>query len=82
MKRLSRLRIVLETERQTIKDLTTRELQQLGANLRRAWSNDLRTIESDMGVATGWMRALLLNAWLRPLMVGLSLLLVTYGGAG
>ena len=33
--------------------------------------NALHTIEADTAVATGRMRALLLNAWLRPL-VGLS----------
>ena len=34
-----------------------------------------------MEVATGRMRAILLAAWLRPLVVGLSLLLVTCGGS-
>ena len=48
---------------------------------RRPASNALRIIEADTAVATGRMRALLLNAWLRPLVVGLSLWLGICGGS-
>ena len=48
---------------------------------RRVASNALRIIEADTAVATGRMRALLLNAWLRPLVVGLSLWLGICGGS-
>ena len=68
-----RLRRRLETERQAIEELTASELERLGENSRRVASNALRTIEADTAVATGRMRALLLKAWLRPLVVGLSL---------
>ena len=68
-----RLRRRLESERQAIEELTASELERLGANSQRVASNALRTIEADTAAATGRMRSLLLNAWLRPLLVGLSL---------
>ena len=71
----------METERQAIEELTASELERLGENSRRGARNALRTIEADTAVATGRMRALLLNAWLRPLVVGLSLWLGICGGS-
>ena len=76
-----RLRRRLETERREIEELTASELQKLGANSRRVASNALDTIERDTALATGRMRALLLKAWLRPLVVGLSLWLGICGGS-
>ena len=76
-----RLRGRLETERRAVEELTASELQKLGANSRRVASNALRTIERDTAAATGRMRALLLKAWLRPLVVGLSLWLGICGGS-
>ena len=76
-----RLRRRLETEREAIEELTASELERLGENSRRVASNALHTIEADTAVATGRMRALLLNAWLRPLVVGLSLWLGICGGS-
>ena len=76
-----RLRKRLETERREIEALTASELERLGANSRRVASNALRTIERDTEAATGRMRALLLGAWLRPLVVGLGLWLGIFGGS-
>ena len=76
-----RLRRRLESERQAIEELTASELERLGANSQRVASNALRTIEADTAAATGRMRSLLLNAWLRPLLVGLSLWLGICGGS-
>ena len=76
-----RLRRRLESERREIEELTASELDQLGENSRRVASNALRTIERDTAAATGRMRALLLGAWLRPLVVGLSLWLGICGGS-
>ena len=76
-----RLRRRLETERQAIDELTANELERFGENSRRVARNTLRTIEADTAVATGRMRSLLLNAWLRPLLVGLSLWLGICGGS-
>ena len=47
----------------------------------RAARNALRTIERDTEEATGRIRELLLKAWLRPLIVGLSLWLGFFGGS-
>ena len=76
-----RLRKRLETERQAIEELTASELERLGANCRRVARNALHTIERDTAVATGRMCSLLLKAWLRPLVVGLSLWLGICGGS-
>ena len=76
-----RLRRRLESERQAIEELTASEIERLGENSQRVASNALRTIETDTAAATGRMRALLLKAWLRPLVVGLSLWLGICGGS-
>ena len=76
-----RLRRRLESERQEIEEVTASELGRLAENSRRAASNALNTIERDTEEATARMRALLLKAWLRPLVVGLSLCLGICGGS-
>ena len=76
-----RLRKRLENERREIEELTAIELERLAENSRRVVRNALRTIEHDTEVATGRMRALLLKAWVRPLVVGLSLWLGICGGS-
>ena len=76
-----RLQRRLESERRQIEDLTTRELQRLGESLSAVASAALRSIERDTEQATARMRALLLRAWLRPLVVGLSLFLGISGGS-
>ena len=77
----ARLRSRLENERREIEELTTSELKRLGVNSRRVARNALRTIERDTAEATGRMRELLAKAWLRPLIVGLSLWLGFFGGS-
>ena len=76
-----RLRRRLESERRQIEDLTTHELRRLGENLSAAASAALRSIESDTAEAAARMRALLLRAWLRPLVAGLSLFIGFSGGS-
>ena len=76
----SRLRIRLETDRQQIEETAARELRRLGESLSAAANGALRSIEADTAEATERMRELLLKAWLRPLIVGLSLFLGFYGG--
>ena len=76
-----RLRRRLENERGEIKALTANELERLAENSRRVTRSALRSIERDTEEATGRMRALLLKAWLRPLVVGLSLWLGIFGGS-
>ena len=76
-----RLRRRLETERRKIEELTASELERLAANSRRVTRHALGTIERDTDEATTRMRGLLLKAWLRPLIVGLSLWLGFFGGS-
>ena len=76
-----RLRKRLESERREIEELTSGELERLAENSRRVARNALRTIERDTEKATGRMRELLAKAWLRPLIVGLSLWLGIFGGS-
>ena len=71
----------LETERRKIEELTANELERLGENSRRVARRALRSIERDTAEATGRMRELLVKAWLRPLIVGLSLWLGFFGGS-
>ena len=76
-----RLRKRLESERREIEELTASELGRLGENSRRVARNALRSIERDTEEATGKVRELLLKAWQRPLIVGLSLWLGFFGGS-
>ena len=77
----SRLRSRLETDRQQIEEAAAQELERLGESLSAVASGALRSIEADTAEATGRMRAVLLRAWLRPLVVGLSLFLGSSGGS-
>ena len=76
-----RLRRWLEIECREIEELTASELERLGENSRRVARNALSTIERDTEEATGRMRELLVKAWLRPLIVGLSLWIGFFGGS-
>ena len=76
-----RLRRRLEHERREIEELTASELERLGENSRRVARSALSTIERDTEEATGRMRKLLLKAWLRPFVVGLSLWIGICGGS-
>ncbi|MCY4400341.1 MAG: hypothetical protein OXE96_13525 [Gemmatimonadetes bacterium] len=76
-----RLRRRLKSERREIEELTASELGRLAENSRRVARNALRTIERDTEEATGKVRELLVKAWLRPLIVGLSLWIGFFGGS-
>ena len=77
----SRLRRRMEDDRREIEETAARELARLGENLSAVASGALRSIEADTAEATARMRELLLKAWLRPLIVGLSLFLGICGGS-
>ena len=77
----SRLQRRLENERAEIETTAARELKVLGESLRAVAESALRTIEADTAKAVGRLSALLRRAWLRPLVVGLSLSLGTVGGS-
>ena len=76
-----RLRRRLASERRDIEELTARELGRLAENSRRVARSALRTIERDTEEATGRMSKLLTKAWLRPLIVRMSLWLGIFGGS-
>ncbi len=77
----ARLRSRLAAERRQFEETAASELRRLGANLRAIANDALRTIESDTAVTVARIRVMLLNAWLRPLVVGLSLFLGFSGGS-
>ena len=77
----ARLRSRMATDRRKIEETAASELQRLGENLRAVANGALRTIEADTEAATARIRVMLLNAWLRPLVVGLSLFLGFSGGS-
>ena len=77
----ARVKSRMEADRRQIEAATTSDLRRLGANLRAVASDELRIIEADTGAATTRIRVLLLNAWLRPLVIGLTLFLGISGGS-
>ena len=77
----ARVRNRMEADRRQIEETAASELRRLGESLRAVASEELRTIEADTAAATARTRALLLNAWLRPLVIGLTLFLGISGGS-
>ena len=69
----SRLRRRLEAENREIEETVASELRRRGKSLSAVVDGALRTIEADTAEGVGRLSALLLRAWLRPLVVGLSL---------
>ena len=76
-----RLRQKLETERLEIEQTARRELRRLGESLNGVANDALHSIEDDMAASTGRMHVLLMRAWVRPLVIGLSLFLGISGGS-
>ena len=77
----ARVRSRTAADRQRFEEIAAAELRLLGANLRAVVNDELRTIEADTVAGTARTRVILLNAWLRPLVVGLSLFLGFSGGS-
>ena len=71
----------MAADRRQIEEAAASEQRRLGENLRAVANGALRTIEGDTEASVARMRAMLLNAWLRPLVVGLSLFLGFSGGS-
>ena len=67
----SRLQRRLEADRPET-ERTAHELKLLGDSLRGVARSALRNIETGTAAATGRMRGMLLHAWVRPLVIGLS----------
>ena len=77
----ARLQSRLESERRQIEETTASELRRLGERSRTVVNAALHTIEADTAAVTARIRAVLLNAWLRPLLVGLSIFVAISGGS-
>ena len=71
----------MATDRRQIEETAASEQRRLGANLRAVVSDELRTIEADTGATVARVRWMLLNAWLRPLVAGLTLFVGISGGS-
>ena len=78
---IARLRSRMATDRRQIEETAASELRRLGEKLRAVANGALRTIEADTAAATARTHALLLKAWLRPVVVGLILFLGISGGS-
>ena len=77
----SRLRRRLEAKQREIEETVASELRRRGESLSAVVNDALRTIEADTASAVARLSALLRRAWLRPLVVGLSLSLGIVGGS-
>ena len=71
----------MAADRRQIEEAATSELRLLGGSLRAVVTDELRTIEADTGASVARTRVILLNAWLRPLVVGLTIFLGFSGGS-
>jgi len=70
----------MAADRRRFEEIAASELRLLGENLRAVANDALRTIEGDTVAMVGRTHVILLNAWLRPLVIGLSLFLAFSGG--
>ena len=64
-----------------IEEVAASELRRLGESSRAVVNDELRTIEADTAAGTARLRVVLLDAWLRPLVVGLTIFLAISGGS-
>ncbi len=77
----ARLRSRTEADRRQIEETMASEQRRLGERLRAVASDALLTIEGDTVATVARVRVILLNAWLRPLVVGLILFVGISGGS-
>ena len=77
----TRLRSRMAAERRQIEETAASEQRRLGERLRAVASDALRTIEGDTAATVARVRVMLLNAWLRPLVVGVTIFLGISGGS-
>ena len=71
----------MAADRRQIEEAAASEQRRLGENLRAVANGALRTIEGDTEASVARMRGMLLNAWLRPVVLGLSLFIGFSGGS-
>ncbi|MXY29895.1 MAG: hypothetical protein F4174_02645 [Acidobacteria bacterium] len=76
----ARQRSRIQAERRQFEEVTASKLRRFGERSRAVVNDALHSIEADTGTAVARTRVILLTAWLRPLVVGLTLLLTISGG--
>ena len=76
-----RLASQMAAERRQIEKTAASELRRLGKNLRAVANDELRTTETVTAAGIARIHVVLLNAWLRPLVVGLMIFLGISGGS-
>ena len=76
-----RIRRRMEAERQKMDAIDERKLQDYGERWDAIVNARLPIIDAAMEKVNGRMHGLLRRAWLRPLVIGLSLFLGIYGGS-
>ena len=77
----ARVRNRMQADRRQIEATAASEQRRLGESLRAVANDALRTIEADTGATVARVRWMLLNAWLRPLVVGLIIFVGISGGS-
>ena len=77
----ARLKSRIEAERRQFEELTASELRRFGERSRAVVNDELHSIEAVTAAGTARIREILLNAWLRPLVVGLVIFLGISGGS-
>ena len=77
----ARLQSRMEAERRQFEETTKSALRRLGESSRAVVNDELRTIEADTAAGSARIRLILLNAWPRPLVVGLGVFLGISGGS-
>ena len=76
-----RLTSRMAADRRQIEKAAVSELRLLGESLRAVVRDELRTTEAVTAAGTAGIRVVLLNAWLRPLVVGLAIFVAISGGS-
>ena len=76
-----RLTSRMAADRRQIEKTAVNELRRLGESLRAVVKDELRTTEAVTAAGIAPIRVILLNAWLRPLVVGLTIFLTISGGS-
>ncbi|MDE2882564.1 MAG: hypothetical protein OXP70_11960 [Acidobacteriota bacterium] len=77
----ARLRSRMAADRRQFEEAAASELRRFGESLRAVVKDELRSIEAITAAGTARTRVILLNAWLRPLVVGLVIFVGISGGS-
>jgi len=71
----------MAADRRQFEEAAASELRRFGESLRAVVNDELHSIEAVTAAGTAGIRVVLLNAWLRPLVVGLTIFFTISGGS-